>query len=458
MIHCEPRFLAIRCETIALSDDPLLADDDSELDAAELDTAETSAGEPDTPPSPITGKRIGLAGKLGGMNRREASNLLRSYGAIVVDLDSPQIDCVVIGAEEAPLAEHQLLDRTLTELAGAGKLEVIGESELWQRLGLVDPERLEAETHVKTLYTPAMLADLLKVSVRIIRRWHRRGLIVPVRTLHKLPYFDFQEVATAKRLAELVAAGASPQAIENRLRELAIILPGVQRPLAQLSVIVEGRHVLLRQGDGLIEPGGQLRFDFSALDEPTHEELHESVLPFAMTRHPYDETTDATQGINHFDDLLEDVYRLEEDGDLEGAIDMCHAILARDGMRADICFQLGELLYRDGQVEAARERYYAAIELDDTFVEARTNLACILAETGRHELAVAAFRGVLSLHEDYPDAHYNLAISLEALGDYQAAAKHRARFAELVPDSPWAEQVNASIDTSGQPNLANGEH
>jgi tetratricopeptide (TPR) repeat protein len=381
----------------------------------------------------LSGKRIGLAGKLGGMNRREASNLLRSFGAVIVELDSPRIDCVVIGAEESPLAERELLDRSLMDLAAAGQLEILNESELWQRLGLVDSER-----NVKTLYTPAMLADLLRVSVRVIRRWHRRGLIVPVRTLHKLPYFDFQEVATARRLAELVAAGASPQAIEHRLRELSAILPDVERPLAQLSVIVEGRHVLLRQGEGLIEPGGQLRFDFSASDDAhSLDSLENSVLPFA-TRVDRDLEASRSGADAGYDDLLEEVFRLEEEGDLEGAIDMCHAILARDGMRADICFQLGELLYRDGQVQAARERYYAAIELDETFVEARTNLGCILAETGRHELAVAAFRGVLSLHEDYPDAHYNLALSLEAVGEHAAAAQHRARFSQLVPNSPWA--------------------
>ena len=400
------------------------------------DTPSTTDVPGATDPSlPLFGKRIGLAGKLGGMNRREATNLLRSYGASVVELDAPRIDCVVIGAEESPLAERDLLDRSLMDLAASGQLEILNESELWQRLGLV-----EAERNVKTLYTPAMLADLLRVSVRVIRRWHRRGLIVPVRTLHKLPYFDFQEVATARRLAELVAAGASPQAIEQRLRELAAILPDVERPLAQLSVIVEGRHVLLRQGEGLIEPGGQLRFDFSASDDPhPFESFEHAVLPF--TPHGLSSApSERNLTDDHGDDLLSEVFRLEEEGDLEGAIDMCHAILARDGMRPDICFQLGELLYRDGQVEAARERYYAAIELDETFVEARTNLACILAETGRHELAIAAFRGVLSLHDDYPDAHYNLAISLEAIGEHAAAAEHRARFNQLVPNSPWANE------------------
>lgn len=425
-------------------------------------------GEPsgDALPLQIAGKRIALAGKLGGMNRREAANLLRSYSASVVDLDAGAIDLVVIGAEESPLSEADLLSSELREAAASGRLEVIAETELWQRLGLVDIER-----SVKRFYTPAMLADLLGVSVRVIRRWHRRGLIVPARTMHKLPYFDFQEVATARRLAELVAAGASPQAIEDRLRELAEVLPEVTRPLAQLSVLVEGRHVLLRQGEGLIEPGGQLRFDFAATDnddEATHEDQEifsfadqvrrrqdagqhgsgqhgsgqlrsgidplgdlppEYSHPYASPFLPGDEAID--------DDLLQAMYEAEDRGDLTLAMDYGRAILARDGLRADICFQLGELLYRDGQVEAARERYFCAIELDETFVEARTSLACVLAETGRHDLAIAALQGVLSLHEDYPDAHYHLATLYDEMGQHDEAAKHWETLRRLAPDSQW---------------------
>jgi DNA-binding transcriptional MerR regulator len=107
--------------------------------------------------------------------------------------------------------------------------------------------------------------------VATIRRWHRRGLIVPAREVRRLPYFDFQEVATARRLAQLLAAGASPAAVEKKLAELSRFVPEVQRPLAQLSVIVEGRQLLLRQGEGLIEPGGQMRFDFEALEQETEQ-------------------------------------------------------------------------------------------------------------------------------------------------------------------------------------------
>ena len=68
----------------------------------------------------VAGKRIALAGKLGGMNRREAANLLRSFSASVVDLDSPAIDWVVIGAEESPLSEAELLSPELLSAAASG--------------------------------------------------------------------------------------------------------------------------------------------------------------------------------------------------------------------------------------------------------------------------------------------------------------------------------------------------
>jgi tetratricopeptide (TPR) repeat protein len=438
----------------------------------------------------LMGRRIALVGKLGGMNRREAANLLRSYAAVVTDIDAAELDWVVIGAEESPLSETALLTPEIRARAAAGKLEIIPETELWQRAGL-----LEIERSIRRYYTPAMLADLLGVSVRVIRRWHRRGLIVPARTLHKLPYFDFQEVATARRLAELVAAGASPRAIEDRLRELAEVLPEVSRPLAQLSVLIEGQQVLLRQGEGLIEPGGQLRFDFSATDNPADEtegtspETLRMPDPFsdppqggmslresgpASQRDPKStsqrdpkstsqrdpKSTSLREGVSYpfrdgstpaardaawdpdSDELLQAVYEAEDAGDLATAIDCCRAILARDGSRADICFQLGELLYRDGQIEAARERYYCAIEIDDAFVEARTSLACVLAETGRPDLAIAALRGVLTLVPDYPDAHYHLATLLEEQGDADAAAQHWSALRRIAPDHLWSQPLS----------------
>ena len=392
---------------------------------------------------PLSGKRVAFVGKLGGVTKREAQQLVRQQGGVPVDKPSDDVDLIVVGADELPLGDQdELLDQTTRRAAAEGRLEIISETQLWQRLGMV-----ESEQNVRRLYTPAMLADLLEVSVSTIRLWHRRGLIVPAREVRRLPYFDFQEVATARRLAQLLAAGASPSAIEKKLAELSRFVPEVERPLAQLSVIVEGRQILLRQGEGLIEPGGQLRIDFDAL-EREHEDGdastgEESTLSLAShVSEPYDLTTP--------DEMSRYAAYLEDDGQLEAAVDMYRVALNAGGSSPDICFQLAELLYRLGDVSAARERYFMAIELDEDFVEARANLGCVLAETGKYDLAVSAFQGALEYHRDYPDVHYHLARTLDELGRDDEAVEHWREFLELAPDSPWADEALTRLQESPQ--------
>ena len=388
----------------------------------------------------IAGLRIALVGRFGGMNQKQAAHVLRSFDALVVDHDDSNLDWVVIGAEESPLAEADLLSTRMRDSAARGDVEVVHETDLWQRLGLV-----EIEQSIRRYHTPAMLAHLLGVSVHVIRRWQRRGLITPVRTLHRLPYFDFQEVATARRLAQWIATGASPQAIERRLVELVEVLPELQRPLDQLSILVEGSHVLLRGGEGLLEPNGQLRFDFDSLDQNARDDAIEAnqsgVTKLAIYEEPPDVVPFRSPEDLFSDDLLDAAFEAEEDGDLALAVDYCHAILARDGPRPDIDFQLGELLYRSGEVVAARERFYSAIETDPDFVEARMGLGCVLQETSQIDLAFAAFRGALELHEDYSEAHYHMANLLDELGQDQQAEHHWQRFLELAPESPWAQEA-----------------
>ena len=164
---------------------------------------------------PLAGRHVAFLGKLVGMTKREATQLVRQHGGTVDDLKDPAVDLIVVGADEFPLDNEALLDSARCRAAAENRLEIITETQLWERLELV-----ENEQNVRRLYTPAMLADLLNVSIAIIRRWHRRGLIVPVRQVNRLPYFDFQEVATARRLAQLLEAGASPAAIEQKLEQL----------------------------------------------------------------------------------------------------------------------------------------------------------------------------------------------------------------------------------------------
>jgi tetratricopeptide (TPR) repeat protein len=381
------------------------------------------------------------------MSKREAKRLVREHGGVALEGIDATATLAVVGEAGLPLALSGLggghladgvLDDSIREAAERGTLEVIPENEFWQRIDLV-----ETQQNVRRLYTPAMLAELIRVQVAVVRRWHRRGLIVPARVVRKLPYFDFQEVASAKRLAELLAGGASPAAIEKQLAVLAQFYPGVERPLSQLSVIVEGRELLLRQGDGLLEPGGQYRFDFQAA-----EVAAEATLEVAREKDDTVEVSASDLDVSSLapEELIRLAGSLEDAGQLDAAIEAYRAVQMAAGPSAEVSFLLAELLYRVGDLSGARERYYMAIELDEEFVEARANLGCILAESGQHELAVAAFEGALRYHRDYPDAHYHLARTLDELNQGHLAVRHWQEFLALAPETPWADEARSRLD------------
>ena len=336
-------------------------------------------------------------------------------------------------------------------------VRVISETDLLRQLGLLDTAAAQR------LYTPAMIADLLGVTTSVVRGWQRRGLITPVREVRKLPYFDFREVQTARRLLELLAAGASADDIQQQLSALQRMLPNVERPLEQLSVIIEGRDLLLRQGSGLVESGGQYRLDFDAEERGADDSIsvEPPALDAAATAAAREEagkalpdTADEIAPPRSVEQLRRAAVRADDEGRLAEAADLLRAALATSGPDAETCFQLAEVLYRLGDRGGARERYFAAVELDEDYVEARANLGCLLAEEGRYDLAVAAFEGALEYHDDYADVHYHLAHTLDMVDRGAEAERHWRSFLDLAPQSPWADDARRRL---GLPPVAAAE-
>ncbi len=395
--------------------------------------------------SQLVGHRVAFVGKLAGMSKRDAQQLVREQGGLPLERPEPTATLLVLGEHE-PLPALSLVESLgppVREAVEAGRIEAVSETELWRRLGLVDLEQ-----NVQRLYTPAMLAELTGVDVSVVRRWHRLGLIRPVREVRRLPYFDFQEVAAARQLAQMLASGMSAQAIRRQLTALAQRLPLAERPLAQLSVILEGSELLLRQGEGLLDAVGQYRFDFGAADA-----LPIKTLPPQTEAEPEPCPLENSPAA-----LVQAAIDLEDAGDLDGAIEAYRSAAAAAGPSPDVCFRLAELLYRQGDLAASRERYYMAIELDEDLVEARANLGCVLAELNDHELAVAAFQGALAFHPDYADVHYQLGRTFDDLGRAGEAEAHWRRFLELAPGSPWADEARLRLDAAAfeeEPSLWN---
>ena len=384
--------------------------------------------------SVLYGKRVAIDGRLGSMNRKDFGCLVDSKGGVLVEISSSHLDLVVVGAE----SKTPRLNLALNDV------DQIAETDLWEALGFVEPQ-----TEIGRLYTPAMLAELLKVSVATIRRWHRRGLINPVRQFKKLPYFDFEEVASARRIARLIAAGNAPSDIEAQLSKIANS-SGADRPLSQLSVIIEGKDVLLRQGDGLIEPSGQQVLPFDSLEVSSEENA--SLIPIE-TGHWFDDDIDESFRLDNeggqldltSDELIELAIDLEDAGELQGAIECYRSILMTAGSSADISFRIAELLYQQGDLSAARERYFQAVEIEPSYVEARASLGCVLMELGETEMAISCFQGALDQHPDYPDVHFHLAKLLTESHRIDEAIRHWQAFLQLAPRSPWAEEARLQL-------------
>ena len=106
----------------------------------------------------LSGQRIALVGRLAGMPQREAQQLARQHGATVVR-DPLRATLVVVGEDALPITDGESADDWLPgavrDAAERGDIEILSETQFWQRLGLV-----EGEYNIHRLYTPAMLADL----------------------------------------------------------------------------------------------------------------------------------------------------------------------------------------------------------------------------------------------------------------------------------------------------------
>jgi tetratricopeptide (TPR) repeat protein len=396
----------------------------------------------------IPGRQIAFVGRLASMSRRDAELLVRNHGALVLDRVSADADLIVAPDDAGDVhrlaADRQLFDDDTRAAIANGAIELVHESELWARLGLVD-----SGSGIERLYTPAMLAELVGVPIAAIRQWQRRGALKAKREVRRLAYFDFEDVRVARKLAELLKAGCSLSTVNRRLDELARLLPESPRPLVDASVVVEGRRLLVRREEGLAEPTGQLLIDFDVAMPPgADEDEHGPVaIPFHTADALRNKAAARPRGPHPYaaEDLRSLAAELAENGQPEQAIEAFRALLFSGEFTAEDQFDLAELLYQAGDLSAARERYYIAIETDEDFVEARSNLGCVLEEQGELPLAEAAFRGALEYHPDYADAHYHLAKLLDRVNRSSEASRHWQLFMNLAPASPWADEAKERI-------------
>lgn len=442
----------------------------------------------------LKNRHLFFFGKTAGMSRRDAETLVRSNGAKIASALGPEVDMIVVG-ESNPLGKDWMrltesLDAATRDAFETGKLDILTETQFWRLLGL---DSVSSPSH--PAYTPAMLAELTQIPTAAIRLWFRRGFLIPIRQIGKLPYFDFQEILAAKQLRTLSDAGYSPENLTKIIGQLEKRFPETDRILPHLTLAPDHKTILFRQDGRLFDSAGQRFFNFddsltangsaspsdsedfdgekapcpinadlktgsdSALSVfPETQSILDSVfspssgkcLPDSPPLRP-DELTDQDKRAfekamgERIVSLCEIAQEREGTGQLEEALDCYRTALALGGADADVSFQLAELLTRMDRLEAARERYFIVLELEEDHLEARVGLGRVLTRLKEFEEAVSVFRGALAIHPDYFEVHFLLGELLFRLHQWAEAQEHLTLFCNADPDSPQIDRVDRML-------------
>lgn len=373
----------------------------------------------------LAGECVAITGNLASMTQAEAADLVTRHSGRFSHSVTADVTLLVVGRQGWPLARSGKLSRKLRQAhrlqyAGA-KLAIYDEHQFLQRLGGADHNDC-----FRSLYDLAELSDLLHVPGRQLRHWVKIGLLVPAEMSNGLPRFDFVQVAGAKTLSRLICEGATPARLRRSLRQWSRMAPDRRTTDAAWALFERWGRLLSRNArDQLIDPAGQLHFDFQ-------DETMQPLMPLP----PHEETPidGFTRG-----------YALEQAGQFDLAAEAYGQALKHGGPVSEVCFNLGNVLLELGRPEDAIERYRQAIELDSEHAAAWNNLGVALAALGRVSEAVAAFHGALDAAPEYADAHYNLADTLAESGRGLEAARHWHTYLKCGGDGERADYARRQL-------------
>ena len=272
-------------------------------------------------------------GKLAGATRHEATRLARGAGYRVATTLHEGVGLVVLG-EGADLGQTrvalaQTFDEKSRQAFESGTLRVVSESQFLARL-VQFAEPLGVAREKSQGATPAAVASLVGVPVATVRRWLRKGLLVPVDPRARLPILSSDAIVVARRLAFLVSGLLSEDVVERKILAFAELLaireapeiaadydaafplfdaapnaqpeslsnallppnaprPDLARVILQLTLSADGRDVLLLPdatdaetvSAAPIDAKGQRVFDFAAL--PADGALDKPVAPAKLS-------------------------------------------------------------------------------------------------------------------------------------------------------------------------------
>ena len=379
-------------------------------------------------------REITITGRLASMSRETAVQEIRAVGGRHSEIPTDNTAYVVIGGDGPPLGPDgrptQALRRARDLLALGKPVKILEEAEF---LPLIKNRREAAS--LQRLYTIAQLSRILNEPLAKIRTWVREGLISPFKVERRLCYFEFSQIAMARRLQQLTNAGITASRILQSLAQISEWQGKSTADLSQLEATTQSGDLLIRLDTGhLADPSGQLLLDF-AQDAPTTQAdgSAQEALPMMTPRR---ETADGWVRIG---------IAAEESGNFDSAVEAYQEALSMGSPQPEVCFNLGNTFYAMNRNAEATACFTQATQIDTDYIEAWNNLGNTLAEIGKYKDAINAYQRALAISPFYADAHYNLAETMASQENFAGARGHWLAYLRQDPNSPWASKVRERL-------------